>query len=103
MTAELNAHSSIDEIFASVQRNASYEEEGDVTKAKRFITAVRMLLMRPEESEQRGNGMDARQRYSHKQLRELLSDAREYVHAYDTATSGTPTIGVDFTEFDRRS
>lgn len=44
--ATLSSSSTIDEIKASYADNASYEEDGSVTKAKAFITACRILLLR---------------------------------------------------------
>jgi hypothetical protein len=101
MTAEINANSTIDQIYASYRNNASYEEEGDVTKAKRFITAVRFLLGMAKR-ERKGGASGAEHEFDLETLREELKDARNFVVVNRTDDSPA-VLDVDFSEFDART
>ena len=45
----LDSTTTFTQAVASYKTNASYEEEGSVSKAKAFITAVRHLLITPQK------------------------------------------------------
>ena len=47
--AQLSQHSTTDEIRCAYLENATYREDGSVTKAQRFISAINMILFdRPD-------------------------------------------------------
>lgn len=98
----LNANSSLPEVLAEYDNNASYDEDGSVAKARAFITAVR-FMMRYAQRERKGGIAGAEHEFNLEVLREELKDAREYVEAYRTDETTPYVLDVDFTEFDDRA
>lgn len=94
----LSSSSTIEEIIAAYDDNASYAEDGSVAKAKAFITAVRILLRFPKR-ERKGGASGAEHEFDPATLREELKDAQLYVEQNDETLS---VLDVDFTEFDAR-
>lgn len=87
----LSSASTIDEIRAAYDDNASYEEDGDVTKARAFITACRMMIGHlPTQSVQGPNnsislGIDL--------IAKQLDAAKKWLIDNDTSTrNGGPTV-----------
>lgn len=100
--SKLNANSTLAEVLAEYDDNASYEEDGSVTKAQAFITAVR-FMMRYAQRERKGGTAGAEHEFNLEVLREELKDAREYVEANRTDEPSPYVLDVDFTEFDDRA
>jgi len=72
----LSSASTLAQIQDSYDDNASYEEDGSLSKAKAFSTAVRMLLRRiPEESRQGGDSI----RFRPEVLRKELDEVQEWI------------------------
>jgi len=102
----LTSSSSIDEIIASYADNASYEEDGSVTKARAFVTACRLLLLKLPKSASVGGGdrgggheMELEPRL----IKEELAAAQQWVALNaSTASDGSTrhtTSYSDFTNF----
>jgi hypothetical protein len=78
----LSSSSTLAEIQAAYDDNASYEEDGDATKAAAFITACRMLLRRiPRRVSHGGRGAEEIET-SPEQLREDIADAHRWLCAH---------------------
>lgn len=82
--ATLSSSSTIQQIKDAYDDNASYEEDNDVAKAKIFVTACRMLLMKIPKLAGHGGGQVA---MSPDLIRKELADARTFLQANDTSTS----------------
>lgn len=102
----LTSSSSIAEIYASYDANASYEEDQSPTKARAFVTACRFLMRRASRSAKGGRG-GAEQEFDLEQLRREVEDARLWLSQnsnLDTSgTAGPSVLDADFTDFDARS
>lgn len=91
--AELNEHATFEEVKASYRRNASYEEDNSVTKARRFVTAIRFLLAMPKRTRKGGQG-GGEAEFDTESLRAELTAAQHFIQA--SPQTGPDVIGVDF-------
>lgn len=98
----LNANSTLAEVLAEYDNNASYEEDGSVSKAQAFITAVRIMI-RYAQRERKGGFSGAEHEFNLEVLREELKEARSYVAANRTDDLSPAVLDVDFSEFDTRT
>lgn len=84
----LDSTSTLDEIEAAYADNASYQETGDVTKAKAFVTACRLLLLKlPKLISQGGNQIAL----SPDLIRKEMTQAQLFVSANGGSSSGGGT------------
>lgn len=91
----LTSSSTFAQVEAEYDNNASYEEDASTSKARAFITALRILIRRvPEESRNAGSSV----RYNIAQLREELAEARAWLAANDDAATD-PDSGNRFFTF----
>jgi len=99
----LNSNSTLDEIQASYADNASYEEDGAATKARAFITACRLLVLKlPKRSAVGGGGAGAQElELDVPLIQGEMAAAKAWLAANDTATNTGQTKHVDFTDFRR--
>lgn len=95
----LNSNSTLAEIEAAYDDNASYEEDGSVSKAKAFVTACRMLVRRYRKVMQRGSGTRIENDIA--RVQEELKRASTYVAQHDTAGNGGGAKYVSFENFRR--
>ena len=98
----LSSSSTLTEVLAAYDDNASYEEDESVAKAQTFITAVRIMI-RYAQRERKGGAGGAEHEFNLEVLREELKDAREYVAANRTDDTSPAVLDVDFSEFDTRT
>jgi len=56
--SSLTSASSLTEIKAAYLDNASYQEDADLAKARAFITACRMLLLKLPQHASQGDGVE---------------------------------------------
>lgn len=68
--------------------NASYQEDGSVAKARAFVTACRIILLRPRGI---GHGSD-RTDFAPEIIRQELAAAQDWIGSYESASVG----GVSF-------
>lgn len=91
--ATLSSTSTLAQIQAAYDDNASYAEDGSVAKAKVFVTACRLLLRRTPSGVTHGAGsvsMDVNQ------IRQELEDARQYISANgNSSTGGVQQFGFE--------
>ena len=84
--AVLDATSTIAEVEAEYFESASYVEDASVAKARRFITAARILLLR--RPRQLTNPQGDSIQLSPDLLAEQIKDASQYLGANDTTAAG---------------
>ena len=92
----LSSASTLDEINAAYDDNASYREDGSVAKAKVFITACSMLRRRIPSLVQSGNRHQVQMRVD--LIRAEREDAQKWLTSNDPTSSGS-VVGVDFQNF----
>lgn len=85
----LSSTSTLDEIKAAYMDNASYEEDASVAKAKAFVTACRLLLMKIPKVSQDSEG--ARVEMNPDLIQREMAEAREYVRAHEPTTTAGST------------
>lgn len=92
--ATLSSSSTIDEIVAAYMDNASYDEDGSVAKARTFITACRLLLVKRP---QRYRGLDGTEIELDLELIERqLAEARTWLSTHpDVATSSVKHFSLE--------
>ena len=96
--SSLSSSSTLAQVKAAYADNASYDEDGSVSKAKAFVTACRILLLKmPSVAEQLGH---ARVEQEMSEIRRQLEAAQSYVAtaAADAGGDGQ-VIHSDFGEF----
>ncbi len=88
----LTSSSTLAQIKAAYDDNASYYEDGSVTKAKAFITACRFLLRRiPASASESGqNRVD----FDMGLIQKEMADAMEFVAANASSSSGSAKARV---------
>jgi len=95
--ADLDSTSSEDDVRASFRDNASYEEDGDASKCRKFITACRFILGNPSVFRALGQEMQM----SVASIEKMMRDARVWLSANSTA-SGVPSGSRSFSLEDFR-
>lgn len=95
----LNGSSTLAQVQAAYDNNASYAEDGDVAKCRAFLTACRILLRRmPAESGTR----EAHHRLNPELIQKEMTEARSWLDANDTGPTsqrGPSTSVASFREF----
>lgn len=95
--SSLSSTSTLAEIEASYDDNASYAEDNSASKAKAFVTACRMLLRRLPRSSGRGTSNVV---LSPDLIQKEMADALEWLATHDT--SDTAIDGPRVTRVDLR-
>lgn len=87
----LSSTSSVDDIRDAYADNASWEEDGDVAKAKAFVTACRLLLLvLPRRMQQGGGGGSLNQMDQNTDLIQTeMAKARAFIAANQTGSGGS--------------
>ena len=93
----LSSSSTIAQIKAAYDDNASYDEDASVAKAKAFITACRLLIRKTPEELAKGTG---RVKINVDLIAGELSEAQQYVAANDTSGSGGADSRVRHVSFE---
>lgn len=93
----LDSTSTLAEIEAAYDDNASYEEHGSTAKCRLFITAVRLLVRRYRRKIQRGSGTVIETEIA--LLQKELERAQTWLLKNDTSTSGGSVRHVSFESF----
>ena len=97
----ITSASTIDQVEAAYIDNASYAEEGSVAKARAFVTACRVLLLKmPKETGSR----DSRLTLNPELIHQEMSLAQDWINASDSGASssqaGGPNVSrMSFEEF----
>jgi electron transfer flavoprotein alpha/beta subunit len=92
----LTSASTIAEIKASYIDNASYAEDADVAKARAFITACRILLLKmPAVATKNGESVQMRPEV----IRQEMEAAQEWVEATDANEIGPRVVKGSFQNF----
>lgn len=87
--ASLSSSSTMAQVEAAYDDNASYAEDDSITKAKAFVTAVRFLLRRLYSSEAFGSAsLSTRVDL----LRDELRDAQKWLEARDVDSLPSPRV-----------
>jgi hypothetical protein len=77
--ATLNSASTVAEIKASYADNASYHEDGSVPKAKAFITACRLLLLKLPKRVNTGGSQGEEVELDPVRLSDQIKEARAFI------------------------
>lgn len=88
----INSTSTLQEVQAAYDDNASYAEDGDVPKCRAFLTACRTLLRRmPAQTGTREAQLQLNPRL-------IQQEAQAWLEAHDTTStpSGPPVTRVSF-------
>lgn len=86
----LSSTSTLAQVEAAYIDNASYAEDSSVAKAKAFITACRILLVKlPKAS----NSGDAGATYNTDLIQKQMEQAQQWVTANDTSSSSDASSG----------
>ena len=94
----LNSESTIEEMKAAWLDNASYEEEGSVEKAKKFITACRCLILKTPAKMAQGGSNATDIEMEVRLYSEQIDDARKFLAANSSCASAGITL-LDATNF----
>lgn len=95
--AEVSSSSTLAQVQASYQDNASYAEDNSVTKAKRFVTACRILIQRQPSNVVKGSNQVS---LNLQLLHEELKAAQKWLEARDVDSNAGPLVTrPDFRRF----
>ena len=96
--SSLTSSSTLAQVKAAYIDNASYAEDVSVTKAKAFVTACRILLLKlPAEAGTR----ESHVRLNPELIQKEMAEARTWIAANDTASTGSAGPRVTFGGFER--
>ena len=87
----LDSSSTLAEVYAAYDDNASWEEDGSSTKAAAFVTACRFLLRYAEE-QSRGGSTTVSQKFNYDILRAEMDEANKYVSAQAAGGTSNPNV-----------
>ena len=80
---------SIEDLETAIETNASWEEDGSLSKAKAFVTAVRRYLMRyPNSSSNQSSSMS----FDFNVIQSQLLLAKQYIALNDTASASNTRV-----------
>ncbi len=91
----ISASSTLAEIRAEYVATASYEEDGDVAKAQRFVTACRALLVMLPANAMHNNMAQAG--FNIEQIAAQIKTAQQFIAR--SSASSAQVRQVDFTDF----
>lgn len=87
--AELSSSSTLDQIVDSYVDNASYAEDDSITKARRFVSAVRILLVKRPSSMTKGSNQ---LNFNLEILGRQLDEAQKWLEARDPDANAGPMV-----------
>ncbi len=88
----LDSSSTITEVYAVYDDNASWEEDGSTTKAKAFVTACRFMLRHAEEASRGGDRTTVSQKFNYEAIRAGMMDAKKYIAEQAAGSSSNPNV-----------
>jgi hypothetical protein len=94
--ATVDSSSTLAEVEAAYDDNASYLEDNSVTKARAFVSAARILIRRYPSSQASG---DAAVTLPIQQIKQELDEARQWLELRDTDRSPTEVSWADVSDF----
>ena len=95
--ANLSSSSTLAQVEAEYDNNASYAEDLDTTKCRRFITACRILIRRTASSTTKGSNSLS---FPTSLLQRELEKAQRWLEAHDNdQRAGPVTTRPDFRNF----
>lgn len=95
--SSLSSSSTLAQVWAAYEDNASYEEDLSTTKAKAFITACRILLRRTPSSQTKGSNQV---NYDPGHIAKELEHAKVWLEARDPDYRvGPDSVRPDFRNF----
>jgi len=98
--ASLDSTSTLDEVKAAYADNASYSEDGSAAKARAFIVACRILLIKlPERVQHGGSGTAEMVQLNLTLINQQLADARAWLAANGAFAGGARVRDLSFEEF----
>lgn len=95
MTSTLSSASTDAEVEDAYADNASYAEDGSVAKARAFITACRLLLLRRPSQASKGGPGGAALEFDPTLYERQITQAEQYIAVNNTAAGS----GVRYTDF----
>jgi hypothetical protein len=95
--SSLNGDSTDAQVWAAYDDNASYEEDGSLTKAKAFITACRILLRRLPKRQKSGG---AEIETDPTRLSKEMEEAKQWVASNPSSSAAAGSVRfADFNGF----
>lgn len=89
----LTSTSTLAEVKAAYDDNASYEEDSSVTKARSFITACRFLIRRlPQRAKHGGTSGGEEIEIDMTTLEKQLSEAQKWIQSNNTTGTGVGEV-----------
>ncbi|MCA9013708.1 MAG: hypothetical protein KDA77_00120 [Planctomycetaceae bacterium] len=93
----LNSSNTLDDIIAAYADNASYAEDDSVTKARAFVTACNILILKLPAEQTNG---ESTTKISTAELRRLKDEAQTWLNKKGSGTSYSVKYKhADFTDF----
>ena len=93
--ATLTSASTLAEIKAAYADNASYLEDGSATKARAFITACTLLLLRLPKRVSKGGGQGEEIELDPQLLADQIGEAKRYLSAANVAIAPTKCYSIE--------
>jgi hypothetical protein len=95
----LSSASTLAEIQAAYADNASYAEDASPAKARAFVTACRLLLVKLPKRASHGAGRAEEIELDLALIRGELADARKWLACYASAAAGGAAVSFDLSGF----
>lgn len=93
--SDLSSANNIGEIKAAYANNASYVEDGSPAKARKFITACRMLIMRLPKRVSVGGGQGEEVELEVRTLQDQIGDAQRFLTTANVAAAPTRCYSIE--------
>jgi len=88
----LTSSSTLAEIQAAYDDNASYEEDSSASKAAAFVTACRFLRRRLMRHAEQGGKAGFAQDFDPEVLKQEIADAQEWIGSHDSSGGTTSRV-----------
>lgn len=95
----LNSSSTLAEIQAAYDDNASYAEDGSASKARTFITACRLLLRQTPSRAASGGRGGYEVEMDPGLVKDQLDEARRWLAVNDPSVNGCGIVHANFENF----
>ena len=93
--SDLSSASTLAEIKAAYANNASYLEDNSPAKARAFITACRMLLMRLPKRISKGGSQGEEVELDPRLLAEQIGEAQRFLTEHNVASAPTKCFSIE--------
>jgi len=91
----LNSASTLADIKASYADNASYAEDGSPAKARAFITACRLLLLKLPKRASKGGGQGEEIELESRLFAEEIAEAKRYLTESNIRDAPTKCFSIE--------